>query len=122
MHRLYAARFKGVNAMTAEAAEAFEGPDLLRFDAAEEVAVAGLRPHAEEGFAGGIPAILNLRDGEKSVAKLQESRRFVGLVSGVTEYLYRLHPSVPAPTKSANRISSASAFQAAPRKTMSAEI
>ena len=45
------------------AAEALEGPDVLRFDVAEEVAVAGLCQDAEKRFAGGIPAILDLLDG-----------------------------------------------------------
>jgi len=34
------------------AAEALEGPDVLRFHMAEQVAVAGLCQDAEEGFAG----------------------------------------------------------------------
>jgi len=34
------------------AAEALEGPDVLRFHMAEEIAVACLSQDAEEGFAG----------------------------------------------------------------------
>jgi hypothetical protein len=45
------------------AAEALEGPDVLRFHMAEEIAVACLSQDAEEGFAGGIPAILDLLEG-----------------------------------------------------------
>ena len=39
-----------VNAMPSEA---FEGPDVLRFDVAEEVAIAVLRKDTEERFPGG---------------------------------------------------------------------
>jgi hypothetical protein len=47
------------------AAEGFESPGVLRFDVAEQVVVTGLRQRAEKGFARGIPAIFNLRDGQK---------------------------------------------------------
>src|ERR1700721_1254569 len=73
------------------AAEAFEGPDALRFDVAEKIAVAGLREDAEKRFPGGIPAVLNLGNGQKGVAEFQEPRRFVGLVAGIADDLDSLH-------------------------------
>ena len=51
-------------------AEAFESPGVLRFDVAEQVAVAALCQHAEKSFAGRIPAILDLRDGQKRLTDL----------------------------------------------------
>src|ERR1700676_4987393 len=77
------------------AAEAFEGPDVLRLDVAEEVAIAGLRQNTEESFPRGIPAILNLRDGQKGVAEFQEPRRFVGLVAGIADDQDSLHRITP---------------------------
>jgi hypothetical protein len=73
------------------AAEAFEGPDVLRFDVAEEIAVAGLREDAEVGFAGGVPAILDLGDGQKGVTEFEDARRFVGLITRIADDLDRLH-------------------------------
>jgi hypothetical protein len=58
----------------AMAAEAFEGPDVLRFDVAEQVVVAALCQHPEKGFAGGIPAIFDMRDGQKGITDLKQAR------------------------------------------------
>jgi hypothetical protein len=73
------------------AAKAFEGPGVLRFDVAKQGTVAALRQHTKKSFPGGIPAIFDLRDGQKRLAELEEARRFVGFVSGVTDDLNRLH-------------------------------
>src|ERR1700739_3528449 len=73
------------------AAEAFEDPGVLRFDVAEEVAVTGLRQDAEESFSGRVPAVFDLGDGQKSVAELENARRFVGLVAGVADDPDGLH-------------------------------
>jgi hypothetical protein len=73
------------------AAEAFEGPDVLRFDVTEEIAIASLRHYTEKRFAGGIPAVFDLRDGHKGVPEFENARRFVGFMAGVADDLDRLH-------------------------------
>ena len=63
------------------AAEAFEGPDVLRFDVAEEIAIPGLREDTEKRYARGIPAIFYLLDRQKRVTEFEEPRRFIGFVT-----------------------------------------
>src|SRR6266849_2064475 len=104
------------------AAEAFEGPDVLRFDVAAEVAVAGLRKDAEESLAGRIPAVFDLGDGHKGVSEFEDARRFVRLITRIADDLDRLHKFIGSRARSFTRISSDSAFHAAPRKTITAEI
>ncbi len=73
------------------AAKAFESPGVLRFDVPEQVAVAGFRQDPEKSFTGRVPAILDLRDGQKRLADLKQAREFVGLVTGVADDLDSFH-------------------------------
>src|SRR5215470_4152497 len=97
------------------ASEAFQYPLVLRCQMAQQVAVACLGDHAKKSRTGRIPAVLNLHDGDRALAELQHARRFIRLIARVALDLHNFHGHYPL-------VSSDSAFQAAPRKTITAEI
>src|SRR5579859_603286 len=101
----------------ASGAEGFEGPGVLGFLTAQDVALAIGEENAEKRGARGVPAVFNFEDVQHLAGDSQSHRALVGLVSGVAfdvDALVRHGRRV-------RRLSARSAFHAAPRKMITVE-
>jgi hypothetical protein len=63
-------------------AEGRDGPDVLRFLVAEDVALAGGEKDPEEGEAGGIPGVFD-GDLEGLIVEQDSDRTLVGFVAAI---------------------------------------
>src|SRR5215470_16029125 len=96
------------------AAEPFERPLVLRIHMPHQVAVARFCNHAKKSLARRIPPVFHLNDGNQGLPEPQRSRRFIRLIARIACHLDN-HGLYPLP-------SAVSAFHAAPRNTITAEI
>lgn len=71
-------------AFDARGPKGFEGPGILGFLAAEDVAVAGAEKHAEISRAGRVPAILDRSHFDHFAVEEHTQGTLVGFVAGVT--------------------------------------
>ena len=90
--RLYAAVNFSVNAAgrsDSRPAKGLDGPSILGFLIAEDVAFAVREQDAEEGETWGIPAVFNFNDFYLLVEKEDKCRALVGFVAGVALHAKR---------------------------------